>query len=372
MLRNISEERSMAKNIEFIMNSNRIAPKTSSEDIETLDFKEKSGRLIINPEYQRNFIQTQESASAYIESIFLGLIIPEIQIFEDYTTGNREIIDGQQRMLSLLKFYRGEYKLRKLKSLPELNNLYFKDLPVELQNIIRGFQVNIRIYTNEDDLYKYVIFERLNTGSKKLNAQEVRNCVYKGGLLQLTKEMALWQDIKDLLFGVKNLRFEREEAILNILSVMHLVKEDEGYEVLENDVMKNRINNYLELGKSFSEGDLNAIKENFTRVTKFIAKHFDMRNIAIKMYPDYPNFSVPKTLCESLYAIFNLYDLEYCEQFSDEIVYNIMEVFTSREFKDSLGVSQSKDLKSIYKRCSLVKNALENALSIGAHKRAEA
>ena len=214
MLKNISKETSLVKSVSFIKESTRISPKSSCEDVDTLNYKELSGSLVINREYQRNYIQTNESASSYIESIFLGLIIPEIQVFEDYNTGEREIIDGQQRVLSLLKFYRGEYKLKNLKEFPELNGFYFKDLPQELKNIIKNFQVNIRTFTNSDELYKYTIFERLNTGTKKLNSQEVRNCVYRGKMIDLAKSIAEIDEVVELFLGVKNTRYQRVEVIL--------------------------------------------------------------------------------------------------------------------------------------------------------------
>lgn len=48
------------------------------EDIGTIDFKEKNGSLVIDRSYQRNFIQTDKNISKYVESVFLGLVIPEI------------------------------------------------------------------------------------------------------------------------------------------------------------------------------------------------------------------------------------------------------------------------------------------------------
>lgn len=364
MLNKISNETSLVRTVEFIKSSTRIAPKTSSEDLDTLNYKELSGRLIINREYQRNFIQSKESASAYIESIFLGLIIPEIQVFEDYDTGNREIIDGQQRVLSLLKFYRGEYCLRKLKEMPELNGLYFNQLPKELQNILKGFQINIRTFTNSDELYKYLLFERLNTGTKKLTSQEVRNCVYRGKLLDTAKEIAETDDVKELLFGVKNERFQRVEVVLNIMTLINLFENEEQKELLHSDLMKVRINKFLEFGKEFSDDRLLAMKERFMEVTKFVLRNFDLRHASKLMYPETPNYSVVKTLCESLCVAFNSYDLSKCEQYIEEIRMNIYNVFTSRAYKESLGISSGKNVKAILIRNELIENAIEEAYEV--------
>lgn len=364
MLKDISKETSLSKSISFIKESSRVAPKTSCEDIDTLNYKELSGSLTINREYQRNYIQTKESASAYIESIFLGLIIPEIQIFEDYNTGEREIIDGQQRVLSLLKFYRNEYKLTNLKEFPELNGLYFKDLPVELRNIIKNFQVNIRTFTNSDELYKFIIFERLNTGSKKLNSQEVRNCVFRGDMINLSKSLSEIDEVVELFLGVKNNRFQRVEAVLNVISLMHLFENEGSEELLFDNTMKKRINKYLELAKDFSEEDLKNVENRFLELSYFIAKHFNTVQIISVMYPDTPNYSVPKTLCESLYTAFNYFNLSECEEHIDQIRDNIYKAFNSTEYRDCLGSSILKSYKLTIARTEIIKNAISEILAL--------
>ena len=363
MLKDISKETSVVKTISFIKESTRISPKSSCEDIDTLNYKEMSGSLVINREYQRNYIQTAETASAYIESIFLGLIIPEIQVFEDYNTGEREIIDGQQRVLSLLKFYRGEYKLTKLKEFPELNGLYFNDLPQELKNIIKNFQVNVRTFTNSDELYKYIIFERLNTGAKKLNSQEVRNCVYRGKMIDLAKSLSNVDEVVELFIGVKNNRFERVEVILNIISLMYFFSNNEYSELLHDDVMKRRINKFLELAKTFDEDELKRVEDKFKTLTYFISSNFNILNIINVMYPEIPNFTVPRTICESLYLGFESYDLSECEKHIDELRTALYNVFTSREYKDCLGISTLKSCKLTTIRNNMVKDAINSVLN---------
>lgn len=362
MLKDISNETSLARAVEFIKASTRIAPKTSSEDIDTLNYKELSGSLIINREYQRNYIQTPETASAYIESIFLGLIIPEIQVFEDYNTGTREIIDGQQRVLSLLKFYRGEYRLTKLKEFPQLNDLTYNELPQELKNVIRTFQVNIRTFTNEDQLYKYTIFERLNTGTKKLNSQEVRNCVYRGKMIDLAKELAENEDVAELFIGVKNTRYQRVEVILNIMASMFFFKSIEKQKLLHSDVMKVRINKFLELSREFSDEQIQEFGDRFLELTKFILTHFNLVHIVHIMYPDNPNYSIVKTLCESLYCGLSSYDLNQCEPYLDKIRTNVYTAFTSEDYKETIGTSALKYIKSIIARHTIIDNAISEGM----------
>lgn len=362
MLNNIKEEKSLAKTISFIKDSTRISPKSSCEDVDTLNYKEKSGSLVIDYSYQRNFIQTLESASAYIESIFLGLIIPEIQVFEDYNTGRREIIDGQQRVLSLLKFYRDEYPLTKLKEFPELNGLYFKDLPNELKAVIRNFQVNVRTFTNEDELYKYAMFERLNTGAKKLNSQEVRNCVYRGKMLSTVKEISEEESVVKLFKSVKNNRFERDEQILNIMSLMYFLNNNKETDLKVPNSMKKRINEFLELAKNFSDEEIENIKERFLSLTEFISRCINLDEVLNLMYDGCIGFTVSKVIYESLFVSLDKFDLDICEANIDRLRNTFYKVFCSCEYKYSLGTGTSRTYSMILSRNRLMLNAIESVV----------
>src|SRR5205085_3744382 len=98
------------------------------------------------------------------------------------------------------KFDERDFKLSGLKVLTELNGKLFKDLSDELQDKIRYY--NVRTITfkkdSEEDL-KFEVFERLNTGSVSLNDQELRNCIYRGPLNNLLKELSKESDFTYLL-----------------------------------------------------------------------------------------------------------------------------------------------------------------------------
>jgi uncharacterized protein with ParB-like and HNH nuclease domain len=61
------------------------------------------GDLILQPEYQRNFVATEQIASRLIESILLDVPIPVIYLAEEQN-GNYSVIDGQQRLTSFISF----------------------------------------------------------------------------------------------------------------------------------------------------------------------------------------------------------------------------------------------------------------------------
>jgi hypothetical protein len=154
------------------------------------------GELILQPQYQRNFVATDLIASKLIESILLDVPIPVIYLAEEQD-GSYSVIDGQQRLTSFLSFLEGKFpdgrpfKLSGLKVFSELNRKLFTDLNAEEQKKIRSTTIHsiiIRKESNPD--IKFEIFERLNTGSTKLNEDEIRNTVYRGSYIDLLTELS--------------------------------------------------------------------------------------------------------------------------------------------------------------------------------------
>ena len=154
------------------------------------------GDLILQPEYQRNFVATDLIASKLIESILMDVPIPVIYLAEEQD-GNFSVIDGQQRLTSFISFMEGKFpdnrvfKLSGLKVLSELNRKLYKDLDTELQKKIKSTTIHSIIIKKESNPdIKFEIFERLNTGSTKLNEDEIRNTVYRGAYIKLLSELS--------------------------------------------------------------------------------------------------------------------------------------------------------------------------------------
>ena len=186
-------------------NNRRILTKQGDPEIEGLHGKYRRNRLIIQSDFQRQFVWDQKKASKLIESAILDIPIPIIYLSEE--AGNKEIvIDGQQRLTSFFSFIDGkfpdgkEFRLNGLKVMKELNSKNFKDLDQEYQEKILSYQIRTITFlsTSNHDL-KFEVFERLNTGSVPLNHQELRNCIYHGEYIKLLRELSQDNDFKYLL-----------------------------------------------------------------------------------------------------------------------------------------------------------------------------
>lgn len=187
----------------------RIISEPKDLSIRELMTLKAEGNLDLQPSYQREYVydSNKTKPSRLIESILIDVPIPVIYLAEERNC-SYSVIDGQQRLTTFISFVDGkfpngeEFKLSGLKILPELNKKRFSDLSKELQNKIRGTTLHsiiIRRESNED--IKFEIFERLNTGSIKLNEDEIRNSVYRGKYIDLLKDLA---DSSDFHFLVNN------------------------------------------------------------------------------------------------------------------------------------------------------------------------
>lgn len=165
----------------------------------------QDGELDLQPDYQRKYVATPKIASKLIESIIMDVPIPVIYLAEE-RDGTYSVIDGQQRLTSFLSFINGKFpngdafKLTGLKVYKELNRKLFDELDQEFKTKIRTTTLHtivIKKESNED--VKFEIFERLNTGSIKLNEDEIRNTVYRGEYIKLLAELEENETFHDIV-----------------------------------------------------------------------------------------------------------------------------------------------------------------------------
>jgi hypothetical protein len=135
----------------------------------------------LEPKYQRRFRWDDKRKSKLIESFLMNVPIPPIFLNED-DFGKYSVIDGKQRLSAINDFVTGKLTLKDLEVFKDLNGLNMFDLPIEFQNSvkIRATVRAIIILRQSDKDIKYEVFQRLNTGGVKLNAQEIRNSAFPG------------------------------------------------------------------------------------------------------------------------------------------------------------------------------------------------
>jgi len=137
--------------------------------------------LDLDPEYSRRYRWGVAHKSRLIESFLLEVPVPPIFLAEN-ADGRYSIIDGKQRVSSIVDFVSNEFRLAGLEVLPEANGLSFSELdPAMARSLLsRSTLRAVVIAQSSDPDMKYAVFARLNTGGVQLTVQELRNALYPG------------------------------------------------------------------------------------------------------------------------------------------------------------------------------------------------
>lgn len=175
--------------------------------------------LLIEVPYQRQYVWDDAKASRLIESLLLNVPIP-VCYFAENEDGTWDVIDGLQRTHSITRFLAGEFPLRGLSVLSELNGKKFNELAGRDQRRIETRTIRCVVIQEEShpDI-KFDVFERLNTGAVKLTAQELRNCVYRGTFNEQLKTLAQYDSFRKALGRPWNARMQDEELVLRFLAL---------------------------------------------------------------------------------------------------------------------------------------------------------
>lgn len=256
-----------------------ISTSPSDLSLELLSQKLVNGEIII-PFYQRKFAWKIEQASKLIESFLMGLPVPQVFFFVN-ENDVLEVIDGQQRLRSLSYFFEGYFgeadargkrsvfRLKGLSERSEYNGKTFLDLSDKdkrrLKNsTLRAINIKqLKPSVNNDSVFH--IFERLNTGGTRLKAQEIRNAVYRGEIVNELRELNLNSDWREMLgVPVPDKSQKDMELILRLFSL---------YETWQNyeKPMLAYLNNSMKNERSFESGRAKRFKKRFVDAVSMVS-----------------------------------------------------------------------------------------------------
>lgn len=203
----------------------------------------EQGNIALNPRFQRRDAWTKARKSKFVESLMVGLPVPQIVLAERREArGKYIVLDGKQRLLSLMQFTgRSEgknnaFRLSDLeirqdlekKGFAELsaNSLFRDDLDAFHNQTIRS--VVIRNWPNIDFLH--TVFLRLNTGSVSLSPQELRQALFPGEFSDYVDSAAADSAALKLLLGNSepDFRMRDVELLVRFLSFAFMIEDYAG------------------------------------------------------------------------------------------------------------------------------------------------
>ena len=196
------------------------------------------GTIVLQPDFQREYVWNVERASRYIESLLLRFPTPPIFLAQEQSD-DWVVIDGHQRLETLFRYMkpliRGtlpisvrtqpELRLNSLEVLQDLNGSTITDLPISKREELWETELQVVLLPKDvaSDL-KYALFARLNAGSMSLNPQELRNCIFRGEYNDFirrksedTEFLRLWNPSRP----EPDKRMKHRERLLRFYAMLH-------------------------------------------------------------------------------------------------------------------------------------------------------
>ncbi|WP_077400744.1 DUF262 domain-containing protein [Cellulophaga omnivescoria] len=211
---------------------------------ETINNQLTRGNIDLFPKFQRRDAWSNKAKSRFIESIILGLPIPQIILAEKKgQRGKYIVIDGKQRLLTIRRFFSqkadDEFKplrLIGLEILTDLSGKTYKKLKEDAEyidelNQLENQSIRTTIIKNwPNESFLFTVFLRLNTGSIKLSPQELRQALHPGPFIDFADEFSIESEgIRNMLNLKKpDYRMRDVEIVIRYFANKYFLKVYEG------------------------------------------------------------------------------------------------------------------------------------------------
>ena len=254
-------------------------------DVEGLVKRMNRGDIKL-PGFQRGFVWSLTEQSRFIESLIIGLPVPNIFLARDNDSKTLNIIDGQQRLKTLQRYLAGEFPLSNSKKIHEdLRGRYFNrdvakspkskvlddtDERTLSDSILHSIVIRPDPSSDSDEYgYEYndaviQIFRRLNTSGKVLQPQEVRSCIFYGRFDELLHDLNENQSWRSL-FGAEHSRYKDVEVILRFFA---LYQDIESYKA----PMPSFLDKFMEQKRNDENSSLLKLRSLFEKVMDLLLR----------------------------------------------------------------------------------------------------
>lgn len=148
--------------------------------------------LVLQPKFQRRLAWELPARSYLIDTVVRRLPMPKIYlrgVAASSTQFQHEVVDGQQRLTSIIDFFHGKLRLDP-KHHSQFGGFTFAELPEPVQTAFLNYEISTEVMEDASDPEVWAMFERLNTYTLVLNRQEKLNARWFGWFKQTAYNLA--------------------------------------------------------------------------------------------------------------------------------------------------------------------------------------
>jgi len=311
--------------------------------------------VIIVPEFQREFVWDDQMKAKFIESIFMRIPMPPLFAFLLDDEGNLELLDGVQRLSTIIAFVKNQLMLDNLEVLDSLNGYKFSELEISRQRKFNNLSLKIYILDEDaDEGIRADIFNRINSTGKKLSPAEIRKGSFLNNkLYDFILECIEYPEFLALFSAAKEdekLRGDKEELITRFFAYT------EKYTEFEHSV-KEFLNDYIkEKGESFNDQEKVEKSKLLKDSLAFISQYFPygFRKSATSK-------SIPKVRFESIAVGTSLALKENPNLASPDLKW-----LDSKEYLDWVTSGSSNNKAKLIGRIEFVRDCLLSKIDVNA------
>lgn len=186
------------------MESDAFSRNPSLRDVSWLLELQQFGQLDLDPPYQRRSVWSTSEKKQFLDTVFNNYPSPAIFLHKAFDENDRavyHVVDGKQRITSILEFVQGKIALPSAIGDTRLANKTWPDLlgsPAQ-KRVFWNYQMTVELINDVSEPVIKEIFERLNRNSRKLQRQEMRHARFDGWLIsfiEASAESGPWRTLK--------------------------------------------------------------------------------------------------------------------------------------------------------------------------------
>lgn len=253
----------------FIRNPNQ-------QDLSWFIDMQTQGRLELDPPYQRKSVWTPKDKQFFLDTVLNNYPCPAVYLQKENTERGPlyNVVDGKQRLSTVLDFHAGKIRLSKAFGVPELRGLKFKNLPDDKKSEFYNYIFMVEQIRSDGDVEWGEVFQRVNKNQKTLAEQELRHARFDGWLIKRAEsevELPEWK-----VWGISSRsRYARMKDV-EFVSILMLVvleqrfvgfpqyKIDElyaKYDFVLDELPADEVDISIEASEDGAEGDINITRE---------------------------------------------------------------------------------------------------------------
>lgn len=302
--------------------------------------------------FQRGFVWDKKQMDLFIESLLLEYPIPGL-FFVQQKDRRFIVLDGQQRLETLRRFYSGfnnenKYHLKLDNS--QFDDMTYDTLPDRYRRILDNTYITTTIIILDDTPKShdavYNVFQRLNSGGTQLTPHEIRMALYNGKLMALIDASNTKEPWRKLYGSVnRNKRFRDHELILRIIA---LFLEESNY----SKPLSNFLNQFAEKYRNGEEKELLEALDIFDKAAALLESCGIPNPFSLSTTKQPNNARADSIMVGCMHAIHN--NIEISASSIDKLLKRLS---NDADYENSV-ISATSDTTQVHKRIAIVRKVL--------------